>query len=63
MLITSDNASIELLKFREKHGITQDQLSERSGVSKPTIIDIEKGRKKPRATTVFKLNRITSLYS
>lgn len=57
MKINTENASKELLRFREKHGITLDKLVDKSGVSKPTIINIEKGRIKPQAVTVFKLNK------
>lgn len=61
-MITIENASSELLKFREKYGITQERVAQATHVSKPTIINIEKGRKRPRAATVFKLNQYIGLF-
>ena len=57
MELTRDSARTELLKFREKQGITQEKLSEKSGVAKGTIIAIENGRKTPQAVTIYKLNQ------
>jgi DNA-binding XRE family transcriptional regulator len=56
MKINTENANKELLRFREDNGITINKLVEKTGVSKPTIIGIEKGRLKPHVTTIFKLN-------
>lgn len=56
MKITTENARTELLRFRENYGISINKLVEKTGLSKPTIIGIEKGRFKPQATTIFKLN-------
>ena len=57
MELTRINAKDELIKFREKYGITQEKLSEKTGISIPTIIGIEDGKKKPHALTVYKLNQ------
>jgi DNA-binding XRE family transcriptional regulator len=62
MELTIDNASSELLKFRQEHGLTQEKLSEKSEVAKGTIISIEKGAKKPQATTIYKLNKYLSTF-
>lgn len=62
MEITRETAESELSRFREKHGITQEALSEKTEVAINTIISIEKGRKKPQATTIFKLNRYLSTF-
>jgi len=56
MEITRADAREKLSRFREKTGITQEKLSEKTGVSVPTIIGIESGRKIPQAGTIFKLN-------
>ena len=56
MTINRKTASDGLLKFRESHGITQDRLSEKTGISKTTIVNIETGKIKPQATTVYKIN-------
>ena len=57
MEITTGNASRELLRFRENYGISINELVEKTGVSKPTVIGIEKGRVKPQATTIYKINQ------
>ena len=62
MEITRADAQDKLLKFREKHGITQEKLADKSGISVPTIIGIEKGEKIPHAMTVHKLNQYLSLF-
>ncbi len=62
-MLTIENAHVELIKFREKNGFTQEKLSEKTGVSKPTIISIESGKKKPQATTIYKLNGFISLFA
>lgn len=62
MKITRTDAQDKLLKFRERRGITQEALSEKSGVSVPTIIGIEKGDKIPHAMTIHKLNQYLSLF-
>lgn len=51
------NAKEELVKFREAHGITQERLSVKTGLSKTTIVNIENGKLKPHATTIFKINK------
>lgn len=63
MILTKTTAKQTLTEFREKYGITQEKLSEKSGVSVPTIIGIEKGTKDPHATTIFKLNKYLSLFN
>jgi len=58
MKISRETASKDLLFFREATGITQDQLSIKTGVSVNTILSIEKDSgKKIRALTLFKLNQ------
>ncbi len=56
MRLTRENAQKELFNFRIDHGITQERLSELSGVSRPTITNIERGEFKPSATILFRLN-------
>jgi len=62
MEITRENAQIELYKFRAKNDVTQEKLSERTGVSKPTIVSIEKGRIQPRANTLHRINEFVKLF-
>ncbi|QFG00125.1 transcriptional regulator [Psychrobacillus glaciei] len=46
---------------REKRigfGMTQDELSEKLGVSRQTIISLEKGKYNPSITLAFKLSKL-----
>lgn len=36
-----------LRKYREKHGLTQERLAEKVGVTRQTIISVERGRYTP----------------
>lgn len=44
---------IPLKQVRGSLGLTQKQLAEYAHVSEKTIADIEKGKARPRATTVY----------
>lgn len=46
--------------FREKQGLTQEQLAEAVGVSRQTIIAIEKGNYEPSLGLAFKLTKYFS---
>jgi transcriptional regulator with XRE-family HTH domain len=49
-------AYLEALKdIRRRHGLSQEDLSSRSGVAQNTISDIETGRRDPRPSTLRKL--------
>jgi transcriptional regulator with XRE-family HTH domain len=41
--------------FREERGLTQEQLSERSGFSQQYISTLEVGRRNPTVITVYEL--------
>lgn len=43
--------------LRAKYGFSQDVLAEKLGVSRQTIISLEKGRYNPSITLAFKLAR------
>ncbi len=45
----------ELKVFRAKHDLTQQDLAEKVGVTRQTIISIEKGRYEPSLSLAFKL--------
>jgi putative transcriptional regulator len=47
-----------LKKLRDQHGLTQDELAERAGVSRQTIISLEKGKYDPSIKLAFKLSHI-----
>lgn len=64
MEIKRSNAESVLSDFRDKFGKTLDQVSKKTGISVTTLIAIEKGRVRPRATTIYKLNQyFKSLYT
>lgn len=46
--------------IREKHGLSQEQLAERVGVSRQTIISLEKGSYNPSLELSFKLSNTLS---
>lgn len=47
----------KLVDFRKKHGLSQDRLAEKLGVSRQTIISIEKGKYSPSLPLAFQLAR------
>jgi transcriptional regulator with XRE-family HTH domain len=48
--------STTLVELRTKHGLTQAELAERSGVTKRTIEDVEQGRSEdPKCATLAAL--------
>jgi transcriptional regulator with XRE-family HTH domain len=47
-----------LRHIREQAGLSQPELSERSGVAQGTISDIERGKRKPRGRTLRKLAQV-----
>ena len=46
-----------LVEFRKKHGYSQDRLAAKLGVSRQTIISIEKGKYDPSLPLAFELAR------
>ncbi|WP_026580777.1 helix-turn-helix transcriptional regulator [Bacillus sp. J33] len=46
-----------LVEFRKKHGLSQDRLADKLGVSRQTIISIEKGKYDPSLPLAFELAR------
>lgn len=46
-----------LAELRKAHGLTQAQLAERLGVSRQTVISIEKGRFDPSLPLAFAIAR------
>lgn len=47
-----------LYKYRKERGLTQRELSERLGVTQPTITQYETGARKPDIVTLKKLAAI-----
>ena len=50
-----------LKELREKALMTQEELAISAGVSRQTIISLEKGRYNPSITLAYKLSRIFGL--
>ena len=45
-------------ELRDKHGLSQQALAEKLGVSRQTVISIEKGKYDPSLPLAFKIARI-----
>lgn len=56
-MLTKENASLELLKFRAEKSKTQEEVSRKTGISVQTLSMIENGRVKPQPVTLYKLNK------
>lgn len=50
-----------LKELREEYNLTQEELAGRVGVSRQTIISLEKGRYAPSLILAFKLAKVFSL--
>ncbi|MBP3953550.1 helix-turn-helix transcriptional regulator [Bacillus suaedae] len=48
----------KLVEYRKKHGFSQDKLAEKLGVSRQTIISIEKEKYSPSLPLAFELAKI-----
>lgn len=42
-------------RLRIKHGLTQEQLAERSGFSQQYISDLERGKRNPTIVTLYEI--------
>lgn len=62
MEIRIDNAAKDLIDFRIKHGVTQEKLALKTGVTRQTISAIEQDRLKPQAVTLFKINEYVKTF-
>lgn len=54
-MVKSDSSKV--FKFRKKIGITQEELANKLGVTRQTIIAIEKGNYTPSVTLAIKIAR------
>ncbi|NLT19539.1 MAG: helix-turn-helix transcriptional regulator [Syntrophomonadaceae bacterium] len=50
-----------LKELRESLAMTQEELAARAGVSRQTIISLEKGKYNPSITLAYKLSKIFGL--
>lgn len=62
-LLIRDGVVMEnkLKELREKAGMTQEDLAVRAGVSRQTIISLEKGKYNPSIILAYKLSRLFEL--
>ena len=54
--ITRTTAATVFPMLRDRYGKTLEEVSKKTGIAVSTLIDIEKGRVSPHATTIHKLN-------
>lgn len=47
-----------IIHFRQQFDLTQDDLASETGVSRQTIISLEKGRYNPSINLAFKISRL-----
>lgn len=52
----------KLRALRKQHGMTLDDLAEKTGLSKPYLSDIELGRRARFDTALATLNKILAVY-
>lgn len=50
-----------LEEMRARKGLTQQELADQAGVSRQTIISLERGRYNPSITLAFRLARLFSV--
>lgn len=55
------NVENHLRSLREKQGMTQEDLAIKAGVSRQTIISLEKGKYNPSIFLAYKLARIFNI--
>jgi len=55
--IERDNVKNEIKVYRAKYNLTQEELAKEVGVTRQTIISIEKGRYSPSLELAFKIAR------
>lgn len=58
MVISKDNMKNKLKVYRAMHNLTQDALAEKIGVTRQTILAIEKEKYAPSLDLAFKLARL-----
>jgi putative transcriptional regulator len=54
----SERVSNSLYELRTKKGLTQEELAERIGITRQTVISIEKGNYTPSVLLALKLARV-----
>ncbi|HOQ10280.1 MAG TPA: helix-turn-helix transcriptional regulator [Syntrophomonadaceae bacterium] len=50
-----------LREMREKYGLTQEEVAAHAGVSRQTIISLEKGKYNPSITLAYRLSKLFNM--
>ena len=50
-----------LREMREKYGLTQEEVAAHAGVSRQTIVSLEKGKYKPSVTLADRLSKLFNM--
>lgn len=50
-----------ILKYRQDHALTQEQLAEQLGITKASICRFERGERKPSVKRVDEITKITGI--
>jgi len=50
-----------LREMREKYGLTQEEVAVHAGVSRQTIISLEKGKYNPSITLAYRLSKLFNM--
>jgi DNA-binding XRE family transcriptional regulator len=58
MKLTAENIREELLKFRDNFKMTQIQVSEKTGISRHTLVNIERGRHSTNSLNLYRLEKL-----
>jgi len=57
-MVNKKNVSKMLLDYRLRNNITQARLAKLAGISRATLVGLEKGKTEPNTMTLYKLNRV-----
>lgn len=60
-MVTQDSFGERLLWARSKAGLTQKELSDKSGISLPQIVRYEAGKATPRLRSAMRLGRVLGI--
>jgi len=56
MILTKENTVDELIRFRMRNQLTQDQVEKKTGIKAPHLSKLENGESKPQKKTLITLN-------
>lgn len=50
-----------LIKFQNRHGLTQGQLADRLGMGQPAVSRLCAGKRRPRLDTILRIHEATGI--